>query len=217
MSDFIHEQRLVCGAASMDLNLKPLQRQVERRRYQRVEVSLLGRYMLEDGREYPCVTTDMSPGGLACVASVRGMIGERVVVYLDQIGRVEGKIVRYTDRGFALALHLPYVKREKIANQLTWLVNRDVLSLPEDRRYERIVPLRQHSILHLNGDSEHIVRLIDVSISGAAVSTSLKPHIGTKIVLGQTPGEVVRLFDGGLAIIFDRAIAPERFNENITL
>jgi hypothetical protein len=217
MSDFIHEQRLVCGAASMDLHLKPLQRQVERRRHQRVEVSLLGRYMLEDKREFPCVTTDMSPGGLACVAPVRGAIGERVVVYLDQIGRVEGKIVRYTDRGFALALNMPYAKREKIANQLTWLINRDVLSLPEDRRYERIVPLRQHSILHLNDGSEHIVKLIDVSISGAAINTALKLHIGTKIVLGQTPGEVVRLFDGGLAVAFDRTISLERFNENIIL
>src|SRR5208337_1930134 len=118
---------------------------------------------------------DMSPGGLACIASVRGAIGERVVVYLDQIGRVEGKIVRHTDRGFALALNLPYVKREKIANQLTWLVNRDILALPEDRRFERIVPLRRHSILLLNGEAEHVVKLIDVSMSGAAVSTALKP------------------------------------------
>ena len=217
MSGFIRGRRLAHGATSMDLNIKPFQRPIERRRHQRVEVSLLGRYMLEDKREYPCVTTDMSPGGLACVAPVRGAIGERVVVYLDQIGRVEGKIVRHTDRGFALALNLPYVKREKIANQLTWLVNRDVLSLPEDRHHERIVPLRRHSILHLSGENEHIVKLIDVSISGAAVSTSLRPQIGTKIVLGQTPGEVVRLFDGGLAVAFDKTIAPERFNENITL
>ncbi len=201
----------------MDMNLRPLQKPVERRRHQRVDVSLLGRYMLEDKREFPCVTTDMSPGGLACVAPVRGAVGERVVVYLDQIGRVEGKIVRHTDRGFALALNMPYVKREKIANQLTWLVNRDILSLPEDRRYERIVPLRRHSVLLVNGESEHVVKLIDISISGAAISTGLKPYIGTKVLLGQTPGSVVRIFDGGFAVAFDRMLAPERFDENITL
>lgn len=201
----------------MELSGKHLQRPVERRRHQRVELSLLGRYMLEDKREYPCITTDISPGGLACIASKRGNIGERVVVYLDQIGRLEGSITRHTDRGFALVLNLPYVKREKIANQLTWLVNRDILGLPEDRRFERIVPLRRHSILLLNGTSEHVVKLIDISMSGAAISTTLRPAIGTKAVLGNTSGKVVRHFDGGLAIAFDQMIDADRFDENIKL
>jgi len=201
----------------MPLNSRPFQKPIERRRHQRVELSLLGRYMLEDKREFPCVTTDMSPGGLACIASVRGNVGERVVVYLDQIGRVEGKITRHTDRGFALALTLPYVKREKIANQLTWLVNRDILGLPEDRRFERIVPMRRHAILLLNGGSEHVVKLIDVSMSGAAISTGLKPAIGTGAVLGKTPGRVVRFFEGGFAIAFDQMIDVESFDENIKL
>lgn len=201
----------------MEVNVKPLQKPLERRRHQRVEISLLGRYMLADKREFPCVTTDMSPGGLACIASVRGAIGERVVVYLDQVGRVEGKVVRHTDRGFALAFNLPFVKREKIANQLTWLVNRDILGLPEDRRFERIVPLRRHSILQLDGQSEHIVKLIDISMSGAAISTPLRPAIGAKAVIGETSGQVVRVFDGGFAIAFDQMIEADRFDENIKL
>lgn len=201
----------------MNLNFKPLQKPVERRRFQRVEISLLGRYMLEDKREYPCVTTDMSPGGIACVAPVRGAVGERVVIYLDQIGRVEGKIVRHTERGFALALSMPYVKREKVANQLTWLVNRDILGLPEDRRYERIVPLRRHAILIMNGKNEHVVKLIDISISGAAISSTLQPSIGAKVQLGQTRGSVVRLFDGGFAVAFDHMLSPDRFDENFKL
>lgn len=201
----------------MDLNLKPQIMPLERRRHQRVELSLLGRYMLEDKREFPCVTTDVSPGGLSCIASVRGAIGEKVVVYLDQIGRVEGKIVRHTDRGFALALNLPFAKRETIANQLTWLVNRDILGLPEDRRFERIVPLRRHSILLLDGDGEHVVKLIDVSMSGAAIGTPLKPDIGTRATIGQTAGHVVRHFDGEIAIAFDKMIEAERFDENIKL
>ena len=31
-------------------------------------------------------------------------------------------------------------KRDKLAAQLTWLANRDILNLPEDRRHDRIVP-----------------------------------------------------------------------------
>ncbi len=201
----------------MKLKLKPLQKSSERRRHQRVAIALLGRYMLEDKREFPCQTIDMSPGGVSVIASVRGKLGERVVAYIDQIGRVEGKIARHTERGFAIQLNLPYAKREKIANQLTWLVNRDALGMPEDRRHERIVPYRQHAILKIEGDREHVVRLIDVSVSGAAISTPAKPAIGTKVVLGQTPGHVIRIFEGGLAVSFDKMITAEHFDENIRL
>ncbi|MGO9006408.1 MAG: PilZ domain-containing protein [Beijerinckiaceae bacterium] len=201
----------------MNVKLKPIQRPRERRRHQRVDVSLLGRYMLEDKREFPCQTTNMSPGGVAIVAAVRGRIGERVVAYFEHVGRIEGTVARHTDRGFALTFNMPFAKREKIANQLTWLANRDTLGMPEDRRHERIVPNLRHSMLKLEGDHEHVVKLIDVSISGAAVTTPLTAPLGTHVVLGRTPGRVVRLFDGGLGISFDNVIPLDRFDENIVL
>jgi c-di-GMP-binding flagellar brake protein YcgR len=55
----------------------------ERRRFQRVRVNLLGRYMLADRREFPCQVVDMSPGGMALIAPVNGKAGERVVAYID--------------------------------------------------------------------------------------------------------------------------------------
>jgi hypothetical protein len=201
----------------MNLKLKPLQQPHERRRHQRVDVSLLGRYMLEDKREYPCQTTNMSPGGAALIAPVRGQIGERVVVYFEHIGRIEGNVARHTDRGFALAFNVPFVKREKIANQLTWLVNRDSLGLAEDRRHERIIPNLKHTILRVDNDWEHVVKLIDISLSGAGVATPLNVPLGTRVTLGSTAGEVVRIFEGGLAINFDEMVALERFDENIKL
>ena len=66
----------------------------ERRRFQRVKVHLLGRYMLPDRREFPCQIINMSPGGLALLAPGIGNVGDRVIAYLDHIGRVEGKITR---------------------------------------------------------------------------------------------------------------------------
>lgn len=50
--------------------------------------------MLSDRREYPCQVINMSPGGVAMLAPGLGHVGERVVAYLDHVGRVEGKITR---------------------------------------------------------------------------------------------------------------------------
>ena len=85
-------------------NKKFLPAAEERRRFQRVKVHLLGRYMLPDRREFPCQVINMSPGGLALLAPGIGNVGDRVIAYLDHIGRVEGKITRIIDNGFAMTV-----------------------------------------------------------------------------------------------------------------
>src|SRR5437764_6742276 len=120
------------------LNTIPLSE--ERRRFQRVRVNLLGRYMLPDRREFPCQVTNMSPGGMALIAPMVGEVGERVISYVDHIGRLEGVIARQFQNGFAMRIAATARKRDKLAAQLTWLANRHILGLPEDRRHGRIAP-----------------------------------------------------------------------------
>jgi len=62
----------------------------------------------------------LSPGGLALLAPGIGNVGDRVVAYLDHIGRVEGKITRIIDNGFAMTVGATPRKRDKLAAQLTW-------------------------------------------------------------------------------------------------
>src|SRR4029077_20019368 len=112
----------------------------ERRRFQRVRVDLLGRYMLPDRREFPCQVVNMSPGGMALIAPVAGQPGERVIAYVDHLGRLEGHVARIIQNGFAMTRAATRQKREKLAAQLTWLANRHILGLPEDRRHGRVVP-----------------------------------------------------------------------------
>ena len=125
----------------------------ERRRHQRVKVRLTGQFMRQDRREFPCATIDISPGGIAFEAEASGEVGERIIAYLNQIGRVEGTVARHFYGGFAIQMKLPPLKREKLADQLTWLANRQVLGMPEDRRHERIVPRNRHTTLTLRAIS----------------------------------------------------------------
>jgi hypothetical protein len=192
------------------------ERPQERRNYHRINVSVAGRYMLEDRREFACRTIDFSANGVSIAAPVRGKIGERVVIYLDYIGRIEGAIVRHTLFGFALALLLPGNKRDKLADQLTWLVNREALE-KADRRHDRLVPNLRHCLLRIDDSHEHLVKLIDVSISGAAIATELKVPINTQVRLGTTRGRVIRHFDHGMAIEFERPIPIEQFDEDLRL
>lgn len=189
----------------------------ERRRHARVAVSLIGRYMLEDRQEYPCQARDMSPGGLLLSAPFPGRIGERIVVYLDEVGRIEGRVVRLVPGGFAMTVATTARKRDKLAAQLTWLANRNVLGLPEDRRHDRIVPSAPLTTLHLPDGRQITCRLIDVSISGAAMTCETRLEKGADVVVGSTPARIVRATDGGIAVEFRTPLPRERFNESIVL
>jgi hypothetical protein len=188
----------------------------ERRRFQRVKVNLLGRYMLADRREFPCQVIDMSPGGMALLAPMVGQLGERVIAYVDHVGRLEGTIARLIENGFAMTIAATMRKRDKLAAQLTWLANRHILNLPEDRRHGRVTPRNPAARLILPNGVNVACRIIDVSQSGAAIATDQRPEIGAPVTIGKTTGRVVRHLEDGIAVEFTRLQHPDSLEENVT-
>jgi len=179
--------------------------QAEMPRFQRVKVSLLGRYMLPDRREFPCQVLSMSPGDALVIAPAAGNIGERVVAYIDSIGRIEGSIVSPAEGGFVMDISASDRKRDKMAAQLTWLANRDMLNLPEDRRHERVVPDNRHSTVVLDDGRRYNCKIIDISLSGAAIELAVRPAMGTPVTLGRMRARVIRHFQNGVAVEFASA------------
>jgi len=188
----------------------------ERRRFQRVRVNLLGRYMLADRREFPCQVTDMSPGGMAVIAPVSGQVGERVIAYVDHVGRLEGVIARQFQNGFAMTVAATTRKRDKLAAQLTWLANRHILNLPEDRRHGRFTPRNPAARLILPNGLNVACRIIDLSSSGAAIKTDQRPEIGALITVGKITGRVVRHLEEGFAVEFTRLQHADFVEESVT-
>lgn len=171
-------------------------------RFQRVRVSVLGRYMLADRREFPCQILEMSPGDALVIAPASGNPGEKVIAYLDNIGRIEGAIIDPVDGGFMMEVTASPRKRDKMAAQLTWLANKDVLNLPEDRRHERIVPDNRHSTVVLDDGRRYNCKIIDISLSGAAIELAVRPAMGTPVTLGRMRARVVRHFGEGVGVEF---------------
>jgi hypothetical protein len=99
---------------------------LERRRHHRAKITLSGRYMLTDRREYNCWTIDISASGVAVLGPIKGAIGERVVAYFDQVGRVEGMIVRHFEECFAVKLRPSTLKRDKLDLQIERLVRSEM-------------------------------------------------------------------------------------------
>lgn len=188
--------------AALDMPARSTSGEEEPDRFQSVKVSVLGRYMLADRREFPCQIIEMSPGDALVIAPVSGKRGEKVIIYLDYLGRVEGTIQELIDGGFRMDMIASPRKRDKMAAQLTWLANKDLLNLPEDRRHERVVPDIRHSSIVLEDGRKYNCKITDISLSGAAVEIDVRPALGTPIALGRMRARVVRHFSDGIAVEF---------------
>jgi hypothetical protein len=137
---------------------------------------------------------------------------------VDHLGRLEGKVARTFENGFAMTISATLRKRDKLAAQLTWLANRQILNLPEDRRHGRFAPRNPMARLVLPNGTNVACRVIDLSQSGAAIgiASDLRPPIGVVVTVGKTQGRVVRHIDDGFAIEFMRLQHPDFVEENVT-
>lgn len=186
-------------------------------RFQRVHVSLHGRYMLQPKHEYPCQTLEMSPGEAFLLAPINANLGERVVLYLQDLGRFTGIALRLAPAGFEMSLDLSLAKRDKLADRLTWFANRYIIDMGEQRRHERIVPFTDRTVLRLERAPEYIVKILSLSQSGVSIESDIQPAIGTNIILGRTPAVVVRHLDQGVACEFLRQFKIGEIDETTRL
>ena len=183
--------------------------QPEQRSFQRVSVNLTGRLMLPNHDEFECTVLDMSPGDASFICIARPRMGERIIAYVDHLGRIEGSVAAIGDAGFAIQLNATDRKREKLAAQLTWIANKHELGLPEDRRHDRLTPRNTRTDLTLDDGRRYPCRIIDLSLSGAAVDIDVRPALGTAVQLGHMKGRVVRHFQEGVAIEFSSVQSRE--------
>jgi hypothetical protein len=187
----------------------------ERRRYGRVAVTLDGRYMLADGKEFDCRIVDVSPVGVALRGPLPGDLGERVIAYIEVLGRIEGVIVRRSTEAewFAIDLRVPPNKVHKLGKRIDWLVQRQAEGVPERRSYERFEQDQEQTTLQLSDGREFAAGLIDESTGGAALEVDLAPRIDAAVTVGKRRAHVSRHFAGGVAVTFDRDATGETCDE----
>ena len=65
-----------------------------------------------------------------------------------------------------------------------------------------MAPRNPMNTLQLPDGRRYPCRIIDLSLSGAAVEIEVKPAIGAQVMLGTMRGQVVRHFEDGIAIEF---------------
>lgn len=171
------------------------------RRYRRMPVEVPGRFMRADRNEYECQLHEISvgSGGVTTPGSVQ--LGERVVAYFDHLGGLDGSVMRVFDGGFDFQFKVSEHKREKLASQIMWLVNREMF--PDfTRAHERIGTAGRKTTIKFEDGVIVDVDLLDLSPGGASIGTAARPAIGAECAVGRIPAIVRRHHDKGLGVQF---------------
>ncbi|MEM7660788.1 MAG: PilZ domain-containing protein [Pseudomonadota bacterium] len=164
----------------------------DNRVHRRVEMTLRGRFLNQTSQEHAFVSVNLSCGGARLRANNVPPVGEQIVCYFDELGRVAGKIVRHTEDGFAVGFNTVQTKRDRLADKLIWLDNKERLGLHEERGAPRY-PADGPAILVRQDGRRLQCRVIDISLTGAGFETDgPPPMIGEQIIAGNLSGEVVR-------------------------
>lgn len=175
-----------------------------------VSVIVDGRYTLPNWydpqgkpRSFACRTSRVSPFKMMVAVPVVGKVGDRLSTYFGDFGRLDGHISDTVAGGFLLDLAISYAEREKLASKLSWLEKKQKDPKVKDQRKQaRLIPETPHSILTFADGSMRNCFIIDMSVSGAAISADVQPEVGTPLAVGACVGRVVRHLELGFAVQF---------------
>ncbi len=85
----------------------------------------------------------------------------------------------------------------------------------DQRAERRFIPVKPYSQMMLADGRTETCLVIDVSISGAAISAETVPEIGTVLAVGTIVGRVVRHFEGGFAVQFVERQSRDELEEKL--
>lgn len=174
----------------------------DKRRHRRVELILNARFMLPDQSEHAATLLNISAGGVALKTEMRPAHGTLVIVYVQDIGRLEGKVVRDFEDGFAIAYTSGARHRDRVVDKLTVQLNPEAIASADDRVHERVESTGLAHLILADG-RETLCHVLDMSFGGVSLAVDEKPRVGEPIVVGRMQGRVVRHHDHGIGVAFD--------------
>jgi hypothetical protein len=194
----------------------------DRRHDARIVVSIPGQFSLADRRDmrgerrvFSCRAISVSSYAIAVASAVSGKVGDRVIADIEHLGKLKGSIMRVLERGFVMNIIATAEEREKLATKIEWLGKYKDHDEGDRRTQRRFAPASPHSQIMLPDGSTQSCLVIDLSVTGAALSAEAVPDIGTVLAVGKVVGRVVRHFEGGFAVEFTERQSPDEIEKKL--
>jgi hypothetical protein len=182
----------------------------ERRRHRRIDFNAKARVLKSDGVEEPCLVINASAGGALLKAVNPPTEGDKVVVYIDEVGRFEGVVIRASKHSFAVDYRSRRGKTQRTADALTEAIHKRAMSL--DRRGAPRIRREGPAIVTFEDGATVECQILDISLTGASIAIADRPPLGAPLTIGKMMAKVVRRHETGVGVVF---VGPAQRMEDV--
>ncbi|MEO5805702.1 PilZ domain-containing protein [Devosia sp.] len=169
-----------------------------------------GRYALaesaldRDGQlpVYACRLCSITTQEAVIIGPVSGRVGEIVSAHFDEFGVYRAKVARILQAGLVLEFILGEEERSKLATKLFLMRKKEHQPGHDRRDHGRFLPRDPRSSLTFADGTKVGCFIIDMSLSGVAISADVAPPVGSALAVGRIVGRVQRHLDVGFAVSF---------------
>lgn len=177
-------------------------RRLERRRDKRTQMLLPGRiFCAERGLEANCLLVDISPRGAAVECPLWSAGGDKVILYVERLGRFEGTVVMRAATRISLQFHYNDVMRKKVADKIAQFVRGQIEDSPRLRDAPRIYEPAINKFVWSDGRVSDC-EVADISLTGASLRTAARPPLNDLVRIGCSVARVVRYHEEGIGVEF---------------
>ena len=167
---------------------------MERRLHPRFGSDIRARILINKVQNATANVLDLSASGLRFQYGGVVDIGDDIVAHLEGGARLEGKVVRKFDYGFAILLELSEDKRRRLICSLEKArAEGEAMSrLTMERRFSARVAGITRTVICETADKKIHAEIVDMSLVGVAIKTDADLEIDSLICVGRTRGYIVR-------------------------
>ena len=184
---------------------------------------LVGRMAITSRSEVPilsptvvhCTALSLSAVVVVVEAAPAVSVGDTLAAVFEQVGTIRCKVTETRGGGFQAIITDDLETRTKLAATINWLKKKTLREASDLRDGYRRRPLTSTAYLYTEaGETE--VFIVDVSSTGALISSTTRPPLGATVSVGKINGRVVRHADLGFAITFYEMADLARLNADLT-
>ena len=111
----------VFDATAVHIKAETPQATVDKRRFMRAAMSASAS-IITGGERIDCALLDLSAGGTALYVEPRPDVARDVILYIEQLGRMRGRIIRHFLEGVAIEFDVEPSRRDRLAQQVLGLL-----------------------------------------------------------------------------------------------
>jgi hypothetical protein len=161
-------------------------------------------YRIEEQQNFlpPCETKLVTPELIRFSTPFPAVLDDRAFVYVESLGLMRGIICRAMGPTSEMDIEMSLNERSRLASRIIWADMQAGFKGTDLRRFPRFEPANPNSAITLPDGTTLKCKIANISLTGAAIVSDLRPPLNSSIILGRIHSEIRRHMAFGFSVEF---------------